>query len=169
MNLCIREASARDYEATRLLVIAAFHDNEPQETAVFLDSMRAENCIIDEWLAEAEGVIVGHVVFSRVLIATASGSQRNAAMLTPLAVRPDRQRQGVGQTLTRSALAALDARGEDLYLVLGHPAYYPRLGFSAELAKCIESPWGDTAAFMARSKTAPVGNLILPKSIAEAH
>lgn len=168
MVFCVRNATSADHEAIRRLVLAAFHDNKPRETAAFLDSLRDETCIIGEWVAEESGAVLGHVAFSRASIASPEGLLQSAAMLTPLAVHPDRQRQGIGTSLTLAALAELDARGEDMFLVLGHPGYYPRFGFHAALTKGIRSPWGDTAAFMARCKTLPVGKLIVPKPIAEA-
>ena len=39
-------------------------------------------------------------------------------------------------------------------LVLGHPDFYPRFGFSAELAETLESPFGGGPAWMALELTA---------------
>jgi putative acetyltransferase len=89
-------------------------------------------------------------------------------MLTPLAVRPDRQREGLGTNLMKFALEALEHSGESLFLVLGHPTYYPRVGFQSDLAVSVESPWAKTPAFMARGTSIPAGRLVLPKSIAAA-
>jgi putative acetyltransferase len=55
--------------------------------------------------------------------------ERRVLILTPMAVRPDRQREGIGKTVVRAALAAADARGEPLVLVEGVPSYYPQFGF----------------------------------------
>ena len=52
-----------------------------------------------------------------------------ALALAPVAVLPDRQRQGAGAAVVHAALEAARARGERLVLVLGHPEYYPRFGF----------------------------------------
>jgi putative acetyltransferase len=41
------------------------------------------------------------------------------------------------------------ALGADAVVVLGHPAYYPRFGFSAEAAKPLVSPYAGSPAFMA--------------------
>lgn len=169
MSIRIRAASHRDYDATRRLVVAAFHDNEPEETAEFLDAMRAEGCIVGEWLSEDQSGVIGHIVFSRVWIASHNNDRTAATMLTPLAVRPDRQREGLGTSLMMAAIKELESRGEAIFLVLGHPAYYPRAGFSSEVARGINSPWGDEPAFMARSKFRPSGMLVMPQCIAEAH
>jgi GNAT superfamily N-acetyltransferase len=85
-----------------------------------------------------------------------------AAILTPLAVRPDRQQLGIGTRLMVHSLEALEANGEDLFFVLGHPSYYPRAGFRSELAENVLSPWPCNPAFMARANFVPGGRLILP-------
>ena len=49
--------------------------------------------------------------------------------LAPMAVLPERQRQGIGSALVREGLSAIERMGADAVVVLGHPAYYPRFGF----------------------------------------
>ena len=70
------------------------------------------------------GEIVGHVMFSHSRI-----GDRPVLQLAPLAVKPGRQNQKIGDLLTRVGLRLADERGEPLCLVLGHPNYYPRFGF----------------------------------------
>jgi putative acetyltransferase len=50
-------------------------------------------------------------------------------MLSPLAVRTDRQQAGIGSALVRAALEIADERGEPLVVLEGSPAYYGRFGF----------------------------------------
>lgn len=161
----MRLATRDDDGGTRDLVDAAFR---PEDVVSFLDALRADSCVLGEWVAEDEGELVGHIVFSRVWVEPPGGERLPAAMLSPLAVRPDRQRTGIGTALMRDALAALEDRGETLFLVLGHPDYYPRVGFRAELTTEIDSPWAGNPAFMARASTSPKGKLILPQPIIEA-
>jgi putative acetyltransferase len=68
--------------------------------------------------------------------------------LVPLAVRPDRQGRGIGSRLVAAGLALLRERGWAAVVVLGHARYYPRFGFSAELARKLASPFPGEA-FMA--------------------
>ena len=152
--------------ADATLVDEAFR---PEDVVTFLDALRADGCILGEWLAEEEGVPIGHIVYSRVWVERSDGILQDAAMLTPLAVKPGRQRQGVGVGLMNHSLAALEARGENLFFVLGHPTYYPRAGFQSAAAERVVSPWQGKAAFMARGAAVPAGRLVLPKVIAEAH
>ena len=51
------------------------------------------------------------------------------ASLSPLAVSPESQRNGVGSALVRAVTAAADERGEPLVLLEGSPLYYGWLGF----------------------------------------
>jgi putative acetyltransferase len=165
MEFVLRAVEPRDRAATRRVVDAAFR---PEDVVTFLDALRADGCILGEWLAQDSTGPVGLIVFSRVWVEYQSGTRSNAAMLTPLAIRPDRQRLGIGRRLTNHALQALEVRGETLFLVLGHPDYYPRFGFSAHAAEAIASPWSGNPAFMARGAIVPEGRLVLPSVIAAA-
>lgn len=71
---------------------------------------------------------VGHVLFTAAPIEGAA-SALTAAILAPLAVVPEAQRQGVGGALIEDGVARLAADSVDLVFVLGHPSYYPRHGF----------------------------------------
>ncbi len=79
-------------------------------------------------VAEEGGEVVGHVLFSHVDVLTDHGA-RQVLALAPLAIRPDRQRQGIGTALTEAGLAAAGKLNEPLVVVLGHRDYYPRFGF----------------------------------------
>ena len=64
-----------------------------------------------------------------------------ACALAPLAVLPQRQRQGIGSALVREALKRLEEDRMDLVLVLGEPDYYGRFGFATDLAKRLTTPY----------------------------
>ncbi|WP_342775025.1 N-acetyltransferase [Nonomuraea diastatica] len=53
-----------------------------------------------------------------------------ALALAPTAVLPEVQRQGLGTLVIEDALREARARGESAVVVLGHPEYYPRFGFT---------------------------------------
>jgi putative acetyltransferase len=50
-------------------------------------------------------------------------------VLSPVGVRPDVQRRGIGSTLITTTLRQLHDRAEPLIFLEGHPTYYPRFGF----------------------------------------
>ena len=162
MDLNFRPVGPDDLIATRDLVEVAF---KPEDVPRFLDGLRADGCLLGEWMAEDEGQPIGHIAFSRVWIETEAGERVPAAMLTPLAVRPDRQRQGIGQRLMAYALEVLEKEGETMFFVLGHPDYYPKADFSAELAAGIESRWSGKPAFMARGDVPAKGRLIMSDAL----
>jgi putative acetyltransferase len=93
-------------------------------------------------VAEEDGQVIGHILFSRITIQTASASI-SALSLAPLAVHPAHQRQGIGAALTRHGLDECRRLGHAIVIVLGHPNYYPRFGFSAALAQPLACPFGN--------------------------
>lgn len=145
MPVILREEEPRDFEAIRRLNEAAF--GSPAE-AKLVDALREEGCFIVSLVAEADGEAVGHLLFSRVTIETEEGSLA-AASLAPMAVRPEFQRKGIGGRLVEAGLALCRERGERIAVVLGHPAFYRRFGFSPALAEPIASPFGGGEAWMA--------------------
>jgi putative acetyltransferase len=105
-----------------------------------VDRLRREGAVLASFVAEQDGSLVGHILFSRILIETV-GESLAAVALAPLAVMPARQRLGIGARLIRHGLGWLPGRGEKIVIVVGHKDYYPRFGFSSERARVIESPF----------------------------
>jgi putative acetyltransferase len=141
----IRSETPADAPAVARVVEAAF--GRPNEGRM-VDAIRASPGYVPAlaFVADDGGVIVGHTMLSHVGLA---GSDRQLLELAPLAVAPERQREGIGSALTRAVLAAADVRGEPLVLVLGDPRYYVRFGFRRSDELGIEPPqpaWH--AAFM---------------------
>ena len=122
----IRESQPNDLALLETLYPAAFpeedllplvrelHGKEPQAFAL---------------VAVADGVLLGHVVFT---ICGFAGSDEKLALLGPLAVAPARQRQGLGKALVQAGLKRLEESGTRRVYVLGDPGYYGRFGFAAD-------------------------------------
>ena len=122
-----------------------------QEEPDLVDAIRLSDDFIPELsiVAEDNGRVVGHILFSRIHIDTRTGPIP-ALSLAPLAVLPAFQNRGIGSALVRQGLEECRRLGHAIVIVLGHPDYYPRFGFSAGLAKALECPYGDVgAAWMA--------------------
>jgi putative acetyltransferase len=98
-------------------------------------------------VAASDRQVVGHVLFSELPIVTPS-STAAAVALAPLAVLPGYQSRGIGSALVRRGLNDCRQQGHTIVIALGHPQYYPRFGFSAELARRLESPYAGES-FMA--------------------
>jgi putative acetyltransferase len=139
--LSIREETPQDYEAIREVNRLAF---QQEEEGQIVDRLRADGLVIASLVAVEDGALVGHILFSELPIETEAGVLR-AASLAPMAVRPERQRQGIGSALVRQGLAVCRARGYSIAVVVGHPSYYPRFGFSVERAKNLRSPFSGEA------------------------
>jgi putative acetyltransferase len=133
----VRSERPEDRQQVRKLNEAAF---ERSDEADLIDGLRAEGAVLLSLVAELDGQIIGHIVFSRMTIETAQGGVA-AVALAPMAVLPDRQRKGVGGHLIQHGLAELREQGERIVIVLGHKNYYPRFGFTSENARHLESPF----------------------------
>lgn len=138
----IRFARGADRPAIAEVVEAAF--GRPDE-ARLVERLRADGDVILELVAETDGRLDGHILLSRLW----ADSALLYAALAPLAVRPGAQRTGVGAALTRASLEQAREFGAHGIIVLGHPAYYPRFGFSAETAAHVKSIYAGGPGFMA--------------------
>ncbi len=136
-RLAIREEAPADHIAVRELNRLAFGQDDE---ANLVDALRAGGYTRLSLVAERDGTVVGHLLFSRLPIETSNGVVE-ALALAPAAVRPDRQRQGIGSQLIRDGLMMCRQRGHRIVVVLGHAEYYPRFGFSADLAERLRSPF----------------------------
>lgn len=121
----IREETPADIPAVRRVNDLAF--GRPDEGQV-VDRLRERGQHLLSLVAELDGEVVGHILFTAMTVHTPGGPVP-AAGLAPLAVLPAHQRQGIGGALIRAALQRLREDGHRVCFVLGHPAYYPKFGF----------------------------------------
>jgi putative acetyltransferase len=125
MNVRVRPESAADADRTFAVVEAAFGN---RLEADLVNALRRSANPQLSLVAQADGVVVGHVFFSPIAIE----SDRPApavAQLSPVAVLPDYQRRGVGTKLIRAGLSRCPAVGWLAVFLVGNPAYYSRFGF----------------------------------------
>ena len=123
----IRPETPADIPAIYAVNQVAF-DGEAEPRLV--DAIRLSENFIPELslVAEADGQVVGHILFSRILIQAETGPIP-ALSLAPMAVLPEYQNRGLGSALVRHGLDESRRLGHSIVIVLGHPGYYPRFGF----------------------------------------
>ena len=121
----IRMEQAADIPRIHDVNLAAF---ESAAEANLVDALRVQAVDAISLVAEDDGKIVGHIMFSPVRL-TGADEIRTMA-LAPMAVTPARQRAGIGSALARDGLAECRRRGVEAVFVVGHPEYYPRFGFT---------------------------------------
>ena len=124
MSIEIREFHHRDNDAVERVNRAAF---ETAAEAGLVRRLRASARPLVELVAEDDGEIVGHIVFSPATLC--ADTDFPAMGLGPMAVIPEHQRQGVGSALLRAGLERCRELGRGAVFVLGHPEFYPRFGF----------------------------------------
>ncbi|MCO5063649.1 MAG: N-acetyltransferase [Rhizobiaceae bacterium] len=135
--MSIRMATPRDRAAIRQVEKHAFG----QDTEAGLVDALVDNAdVVLELVAEEEGAVVGHILFSRLYVEK-EGSRAAAVALAPLAVEPSFHGTGIGGALVREAHLRLKALGETLSIVLGDPDYYGRFGYSHQRAAGFESDY----------------------------
>jgi putative acetyltransferase len=140
----------RDTDAAAIHQVVTLAFGQPAE-ADLVDALRGTDAWIPELslVAEENGRVVGHVLFTR--MAVRDGERRHAALaLAPVAVHPAQQNGGIGSQLIRHGIERARALGHRVVIVLGHPTYYPRFGFEPAGARGIRYvEAGHEAAFMA--------------------
>jgi putative acetyltransferase len=96
--------------------------------ANLVDRLRRESAIALSLVAVQDEQVMGHILLTPVTV-QAEDSRWNAVALGPMAILPSYQKQGGGSALIRKAFEELKKMGHFVVFVLGHPEYYPRLGF----------------------------------------
>ena len=159
--MIVREQEADDYEAIRHVYAEAFRRPRfrspqnpgavPPEVGLFEALWEAGDAIPEfSFTALTDGRVVGHVTASHATV-----DADPVVAVGPIGVLPDHQGTGIGSALMEALLAAADAAGVPLIVLLGAPQYYSRFGFRPAKELGVISPepeWGD--AFQARPLTA---------------
>ncbi len=125
MELLIRFAEPQDQNGIFGLNELAF--GRPDEGRL-VDALRRAGVLTHSVVALEQGQIIGHVGFSPVLLHEPSGVTACLG-LAPMAVHPRFQHQGVGRAMYVHWRQHANYDSFPLLFVLGHPTYYPLLGF----------------------------------------
>lgn len=129
----IRDEQADDFAAIREVNRRAFGQ---EQEANLVDALRANRGALLSLVATVDDRVVGHIMYSPLTVGTVQG-----AALGPMAVAPERQRQGIGSRLVEAGNQRLRDSGCPFVVVLGHADYYPRFGFTRASKHGITCEW----------------------------
>jgi putative acetyltransferase len=148
----IREERPGDIASIHAVNTRAFgRDRE----ANIVDALRSNNAVSLSLVAIREAKLIGHIMYSPVTVGDATGTG-----LAPLAVLPEYQHCGAGSELVRVGNQRLGATGCRFIVVIGHPLFYPRFGFSPARMYGISCRWTvPDEAFMVAMLSEPSADL----------
>ncbi|HEV8367554.1 MAG TPA: N-acetyltransferase [Pyrinomonadaceae bacterium] len=130
----IQEELPDDIPAIRELNQRAF--GQDQEANI-VDALRSNGGCLLSLVAIVNDRLVGHIMYSPLSV----GSEITGAALGPMAVLPEYQRQGIGSQLVEAGNQKLNDAGCPFIIVVGHPEYYPKFGFTPANAHGITCEW----------------------------
>lgn len=142
-SMTIRTEQPADYDSVYHVVKNAFAAAEQSDgnEQDLVNALRKSSAWIPELsiVSEINGTIVGHIMFTRLLI-----GGHTALALAPLSVLPQYQKQGIGTSLILEGHQMARTLGYSYSVVLGSETYYPRVGYlPAEtfgIQPCFEVP-----------------------------
>lgn len=138
----IRKEEERDFEEIKKINDISFGG---EFEGKLVANLRAGKNFILSLVAEKDGKIIGHIMYSRIKI---GGIDSTA--LAPVCVIPEYQNMGIGSRLIEKSLEMLKNMGEKSVIVLGHDKYYPKFGFETASKYGIKCPYDvPDEAFMA--------------------
>jgi putative acetyltransferase len=135
--MSIRPSASADHPAIRRVVAAAFTDRG-EAVADLAEDLRRTHARA-ELVAEEGGALVGHVLLSRSWV-DARRALVEVLVLSPLSVRPDRQRRGVGTALVAAAIEEARRLGAPALFLEGDPGYYGPRGFEPAAPRGFDRP-----------------------------
>lgn len=136
--MIIRTEEKRDHKAVYDLNYRAFNNREDEPKIV--EKGRQSETFIPELsiVAEEEGRgIIGHLLLSLAKVIVGQ-KEHDVIALGPIAVMPERQKQGIGKALIEEGLEKCRQLGYQLVFLIGHTEYYPKFGFKPARAHGLE-------------------------------
>ena len=133
----IRTQGADEADAVSELITTAFADGG--HVAALWGDLVARRFDRANLVAVDGDEVLGHVGLSHGWL-DARRELVDILILSPLSVRPDRQREGIGTGLVRAAIVAAEGLGAPAVFLEGSPAYYGRRGFQGAQTLDFEAP-----------------------------
>jgi len=139
MNIIIRQEVKADHTRIKKINDNAF---EQENEGTLVNKLREKDLFIPELslVAEADEMVVGHILLYPVIINSAH-QKHNTLSLGPMAVLPEHQRKGIGGKLINKGLKHAEDLGFRSVIVVGHPGYYPKFGFTKASKWSIKVPF----------------------------
>jgi putative acetyltransferase len=147
-QLIIRPETIHDYAPIAAINARAFNMRYAEPHIIDLLRHRTQFDPQFSLVAELNGALVGHVLFSPFTVRLL-GQNVRAVILAPIAIDLPWQKQGIGSKLIAEGHASARAKGYALAMLVGHPTYYPRFGYQTSAygsAQLIATPQPDAAA-----------------------
>ena len=140
-RITIRPEEHKDYKDIVSLVLRSFKEgtdySDGTDIVALIEEIRDSEYYIPElsFVAELDGKIVGHFLFSRFpLSKTPEGGHGGAkdtdiVMLAPVSVHADHLRQGIGSAMIRLGIEKVEEMGFSGIIVEGNYRFYNTVGF----------------------------------------
>lgn len=135
--IAIRPEAPDDGAAIRAVNEQAFGCTEEAD---IVDILREKCDGLLSLVATRQDRVVGHILFSPVSVDGPAGAL-GIMGLAPMAVLPEYQRRGIGTALVTTGLASLRDLDCPAVIVLGHPGYYSRFGFTPASSLSVGCQW----------------------------
>jgi len=139
LNIIIRQESREDLVRIKEINDRAF---EQEDESCLVDKLRKKDQFIPELslVAEADETVVGHILFYPVIINSAN-QKHTTLSLGPMSVLSEYQKKGIGGKLINEGLKRAKKFGFRSVIVVGHPEYYPKFGFTKASKWSIKVPF----------------------------
>lgn len=124
----IRAETPADYADIAAINARAFGNRSTEPVVVALLRQRRAFDAELSLVAERDGRVVGHALFSPQTIRL-MGQSVEAVCLGPIAVDPPYHGEGIGGALIGAGHDLARSKGYAISFLLGHPTYYPRFGY----------------------------------------
>lgn len=140
MKVKIRKETQSDYSDVYNLNKVAFKQDVESK---LIELLRKSSAFIPELsiVAIINNNIVGHILFTNIIVKGEDGNEYNSLALAPMSVIPKYQAKGIGGQLIKHGLNTAKKLGFKSVIVLGHKDYYPKFGFEAASQWNIKAPF----------------------------
>ena len=130
-DILIRQETHKDYKEIISLILRSFSEetdySDGTDIIALVEEIRDSEYYIPElsFVAELDGKLVGHFLFSRFPLS----STPNIVMLAPVAVHADHFHQGIGSAMLTQGIEKVRNAGYKGITVEGDYHFYNRIGF----------------------------------------